>query len=213
MFFIVKKIYAGQSLLRISMNLEFKKHALEGVVVDIGGGHEPDYFEYFDMTRATSVTPVDGSFSGIDFEKDALPFADNSFDTALCANVLEHVYNHRFFIGEIKRVVRPGGELVGFVPFLIQYHPDPHDYFRYTKEALIRMFADAGFTDIKIKAIGGGPFLANFNNLVLSVPRIVRVVLYPLYTGLDHLFLKLRPAARERYPLGFVFSMRRADTA
>ncbi len=195
------------------MNLEFKNHALVGKVADIGGGHEPDYFEYFDMTRSTSVTPIDGSFSGIDFEKDALPFEDGSFDTVLCANVLEHMYNHQFLVGEMKRVIKPGGELIGFVPFLIQYHPDPHDYFRYTKEALVRMFSDAGFVDIKIKEIGGGPFRANFNNLVLSMPRILRVVMYPPYAGLDTLICKLRPGVRGRYPLGFVFSMHRADIA
>ncbi|MCR4276203.1 MAG: methyltransferase domain-containing protein [Candidatus Parcubacteria bacterium] len=209
MFFKLKKIYAGQTLLRILMNLGFKKYRLSGAVADIGGGREPDYFDYFNMTQATSVTPVDSSLSGIDFEKDALPFRNESVDTVVCANVLEHVYNHRFLIGEMKRILKRDGMLVGFVPFLIQYHPDPHDYFRYTKEALLRLFADAGFTDIEVREIGGGPFVANFNNLILSVPRVMRVLLYPIYAGLDRLFLALRPSATTRYPLGFIFSMRK----
>lgn len=204
----LKKLYAGQSLLRISMNTGLRAYALKGLVVDVGGGHEPDYFEYLDMSGASSVVPVDGSFSGIDFEKDPLPFEDASVDSVLCANVLEHVYNHRFLVGEMRRILRPGGMLVGFVPFLIQYHPDPHDYFRYTKEALERMFADAGFRDVKIQKIGGGPFAANFNNIVLSLPRILRPLLFPLYAGIDRGFLFLRPGSRERYPLGFIFSMR-----
>ena len=207
MFFMLKKIYAGQSLLRILMNLGFKKYALSGAVVDVGGGREPDYFDYFAMSQTTSVTPVDSSLSGIDFEKDALPFAEGTADTVVCANVLEHVYNQRFLVGEMKRILKPDGMLIGFVPFLIQYHPDPHDYFRYTKEALLKIFSDAGFVHIEVKEVGGGPLLANFNNLILSVPRIVRVLLYPLYAGLDRLFLVLRPGARTRYPLGFIFSM------
>jgi SAM-dependent methyltransferase len=209
----LKKLYAGQSMLRISMNLGFRKHALAGLVADIGGGHEPDYFEYFDMKGATSIVPVDGAFSGIDFEKDVLPFADASVDTVLCANVLEHVYDYRHLIQEMHRILKPGGTLIGFVPFLIQYHPDPHDYFRYTKEALLRMFSDEGFVDIKIENIGGGPFLANFNNLVLSVPRILRVPMFLFYAVPDAAFLKLRPAIRERYPLGFIFSMKRTGDA
>ena len=209
MFFILKKIYAGQSLLRVLMNLGFKRYALSGVVVDVGGGRAPDYFEYFGMKHVTYVTPVDGSFSGVDFEKDTLPFMEGSVDTVVCANVLEHVYNHQFLIGEMKRILKPDGTLIGFVPFLIQYHPDPHDYFRYTKEALHRMFSDAGFTDVDIREIGGGPFLANFNNIVLSIPRIVRVLLYPVYAGLDRLFLVLRPFATLRYPLGFIYSMKK----
>ena len=206
---ILKKIWAGQSLLRISMNLGFKGISLKGKVVDIGGGHHPDYFDYFDMKAVTSVTSVDGSISNIDFERDPLPFEEGSVDTILCANVLEHMYHYQFLIGEMRRILKPGGALVGFTPFLIQYHPDPHDYFRYTKEALAKIFAEAGFAEVHIKEVGGGPFAANFNNLVLSVPRIARVILFPLYWGLDRLMLRLRPGVRSRYPLGFIFTMRK----
>ena len=193
------------------MNLGFREYKLSGVVVDVGGGRSPDYFEYFDMTHVTSVTLIDGAISGINFEKDALPFADASVDTVVCANVLEHVYNYQFLVGEMKRILKPSGMLVGFVPFFIQYHPDPHDYFRYTKEALLRIFSDAGFVDIEIKEIGGGPFLANFNTIVLSLPRFIRVILFPFYALFDKMFLTLRPSATIRYPLGFIFSMRKSS--
>jgi SAM-dependent methyltransferase len=190
------------------MNQGFRTCALTGAVVDVGGGHNPDYFDYFDMSRMTSVVAVDGSMSGIDFEKEPLPFNDHSVDTVLCANVLEHVYNYAFLIKEMRRILKSQGQLIGFVPFLIQYHPDPHDYFRYTKEALMRMFTDAGFTDIGIRSIGGGPFMSNFNALVLSVPRPLRPLMYLPYALLDTLFLTVRPRIRERYPLGFIFSLR-----
>lgn len=208
MVFILKKIYAGQSLLRILMNIGFKNEVLTGVVVDIGGGRSPDYFEYFKRENVVSTIPVDALLSGIDFEKDSLPFANGSADTIVCANVLEHVYHHRFLLGEMRRVLKSGGTLVGFVPFFIQYHPDPHDYFRYTKEALQRLFLDAGFTRVSVREVGGGPFAVNFNNIMLSMPRIIRTALFPFYWGLDRLFLSVRPRARERYPLGFIFVCR-----
>ncbi len=189
------------------MNFGFREYALSGTVVDVGGGREPDYFDYFYMTNAISVTPVDTSLSDINFEQDTLPFKDSSVDSVVCANVLEHIYNYQFLIGEMKRILKPGGVLVGFVPFLIQYHPDPHDYFRYTKEALVRLFSDAGFVSVEIKEVGGGPFLANFNNIVLSLPRIVRVLIYPVYSLLDQIVLSLRPKVTKRYPLGFIFAM------
>ena len=209
MLFIFKKILGGQSLLRIMMNIGFRGYAPAGRVVDIGGGRHPDYFNYFDMSKATSTEALDGSISGIDFEKDALPYADGSIDTALCANVLEHVYNHRFLVGEMYRILKSDGQLIGFVPFLIQYHPDPHDYFRYTKEALMRIFTDAGFKDVTIKEVGGGPFATNFNNIMLSVPHFFAALLFLIYWPLDRLFLKVRPKVRERYPLGFIFSMKK----
>ena len=152
---------------------------------------------------------LDGKISGIDFEKDSLPYENASVDTVVCANVLEHIYNHKFLVVQIYRMLKPQGILIGFVPFLFQYHPDPHDYFRYTEEALQRIFTDAGFHDIVIEHVGGGPFAVNFHNTSLSVPRIVAAALFPFYWSLDQLFLKLRPQARERYPIGYIFSMRK----
>lgn len=201
----------GQSLLRIYMNLELAIFTLSGKVVDVGGGRDPDYFDYFLKQGTLSVKTLDGSISGIDFENDPLPYEDKSFDTALCINVLEHIYNYRFLVGEIHRILKEGGTFIGFVPFLIQYHPDPHDYFRYTKEALVRLFADAGFEEIRVNEVGGGPFLANFNALVLSVPRVFRVLVFPFYWALDLVFLKLRPRSRERYPLGYVMTAKRGS--
>ncbi len=208
MLLTLKKLAAGQSLLRIAMNRSFETIALSGAVVDVGGGREPDYYDYFDTRDVQSITPVDGSISGIDFERDRLPFSDASVDTVVCANVLEHIYEYRHLVSEMKRILREGGMLAGFVPFLMQYHPDPLDYFRYTSTALERIFAAAGFADIRIKAVGGGPFAANFNNLVFSLPRPLRVLAYPCYAMLDAAFLAVRPSARERFPLGFTFSMR-----
>ncbi|MCC5885805.1 MAG: class I SAM-dependent methyltransferase [Gammaproteobacteria bacterium] len=45
-----------------------------------------------------------------------LPFADASFDVVICSEVLEHVFDHRGVIRELRRVLRPGGTLVASVP-------------------------------------------------------------------------------------------------
>jgi len=206
MLLIIKKIAGGQSILRILMNLGFREETVRGVVVDVGGGRSPDYFEYFRQEHLISCTPVDASLGAIDFEKDPLPFPEQYADTVICANVLEHIYNYKFLLSEIHRITKKGGKFLGFVPFLIQYHPDPHDYFRYTKEALEKIVQEAGFKDVCIRSIGGGPFLVNFNNIMLSVPRIVRIILFPIYAALDWLMLAVRPKVRIRYPLGFIFT-------
>lgn len=198
-------LYRGQTLLRILMNRALAEHSLRGKVMDVGGGHHPDYFDYFKKEPGAEVEVLDGSFTGIDFERDRLPAGDASVDTVILCNVLEHIYNHAFLTGEVHRVLRPGGRLIGFVPFWVGYHPDPHDYFRYTDEALQRIFADAGFKSATITRVGRGPILANFNTIVLSVPRFIRPVLYLLYAPLDLLFAKLRPGSRLRNPLGYLF--------
>lgn len=45
-----------------------------------------------------------------------LPFADASFDFALCKDVLEHLLNPLDLLTELRRVLRPGGALLCHVP-------------------------------------------------------------------------------------------------
>lgn len=204
---ILYKLYVGQTLARIHMNLAFANHSLRGEVLDVGGGRNPDYFSYFQKEHMTSLRSIDGSSHQIDFETDPLPFADKSIDTVILSNVLEHIYNHSFLVAEIKRILTQKGRVVGFVPFWVGYHADPHDYFRYTNEALVRIFGDAGFTHISITACEVGPFLANFNTIVLSLPRVIRPLMYLLYWIPNRLFKTFRPRSFARNPLGYVFNV------
>ncbi len=204
-FHTLKHLYGGQTMLRILMNRAMRNETLRGKVVDVGGGRHPDYFAYFKKEGAPEIAAEDGSMSGINFETDAFPYADSSVDTVILCNVLEHIYNYEHLLREIRRILKPGGQLVGFVPWWVGYHPDPHDYFRYTHEALARIFHDTEFSQASIRPIGSTPILANFNTIILSVPRIVRPILYLLYAPLDALFARLRPKSVERNPLGYVF--------
>jgi SAM-dependent methyltransferase len=45
-----------------------------------------------------------------------LPFADSTFDRIVAAEVLEHLFNDSAAIGELVRVLRPGGTLAVTVP-------------------------------------------------------------------------------------------------
>lgn len=211
MFFILKEIIKGKSLARALFNAELPIISLNGRVLDVGGGKHQDYLEFLDMGENILVNTVDielrekNSGQPIDFEKDQLPYRESTFDHVLIFNVLEHIYNYNFLISEMRRVLTDGGRLIGFVPFLVNYHPDPHDYFRYTKEALQKILADNGFRDIKVQEVGRGPFAVNYNNLALSLPLGIRVAILPFYNFADTLFLSLRPKARARYPLGYIF--------
>lgn len=42
----------------------------------------------------------------------ALPFLDASFDTVICSEVIEHIPDEPVVLGELNRVLRPGGTLV-----------------------------------------------------------------------------------------------------
>lgn len=204
LFRYIKNLAKGQSLTRILMNFGFADFVLKGKVIDVGGGRSPDYFNYFKKEGDVSVQAIDGSINKIDFEKDDLPFEDNSVDTIICANVLEHIFNYNHLVGEMKRILRPGGQLIGFVPFLINYHPDPHDYFRYTNEALNKILKDNGFANTKIITIGSSPFFANYYNLMNIFPKILRTLIFvPCYI-LDRFYVYFRPEIKKRFPLGYI---------
>jgi SAM-dependent methyltransferase len=45
-----------------------------------------------------------------------LPFADHCFDRIICSEVLEHIPDYQAVLGEINRVLKPGGMLAVSVP-------------------------------------------------------------------------------------------------
>lgn len=84
-----------------------------------------------------------------------MPLADNSVDSAMATEVLEHCHNPAILLKEAFRVLKPGGHLFFTVPFLWPLHEAPYDEYRYTPFSLTKHFEAAGFEDIKIEALGG----------------------------------------------------------
>jgi SAM-dependent methyltransferase len=57
-----------------------------------------------------------------DVAASSLPFGDSVFDTVLCAEVIEHMYDTDHLLIEMKRVLRPGGRLVITTPNLASWY-------------------------------------------------------------------------------------------
>lgn len=111
---------------------------LGGRILDFGCGSKP-YESLF--VNASSYIGVDVQVSGHDHRKSridvfydgtTLPFPDDQFDSVVCFEVLEHVFNIDVLITEIRRVLKPGGQFLMSLPFAWDEHEIPYDFARYT---------------------------------------------------------------------------------
>lgn len=84
----------------------------------------------------------------------SLPIADASLDGVLSQAVLEHVPDPAAHVAEMFRVLKPGGRLLCFFPFMQGFHASPHDYSRVTQPGLRRLFDAFEIDDI---FVAGGP--------------------------------------------------------
>lgn len=123
---------------------------LKGEVLDVGCGRKPYRRLVPAATRYVGVdvdTPVTRAWGTVDvfYDGSTLPLPDAGFDGVVCTQVLEHVFNPEEFLGELRRELRPGGQLVLAVPFVWDEHEQPHDCARYTSFGLRALLERAGF--------------------------------------------------------------------
>ena len=137
-------------------------------VLDAGSG-EGRYKEYFNHTRYVGLDLAVGDtawdYSGLDTVGDlcAIPFPDDVFDAAICIQTLEHVNDPFQVIGEIGRVLKPGGRFYLAAPMTWHQHQKPHDYFRYTSFGFRYLLEQNGLLVIDIRPVGGYFWLLSHN--------------------------------------------------
>lgn len=123
-------------------------------VVDLGCGDAP-FRDLF----------IGAHYIGVDFEKSedttivadltrSLPLDDAIADAVFLSNTLEHIPTPKALLAEAYRIVKPGGMIIGTVPFFRDVHQPPYDFFRYTNFMLERMLFDAGFRETIITPLG-----------------------------------------------------------
>ena len=122
-----------------------------GVVLDVGAKRAP----YRDLVPATQYMTLDiRPESGADIVGDIhdIPREASSIDNVIATEVLEHCRDPFRAVAEIYRILRPGGVCVLSTRFVHPFHPDPHDYFRFTSEGLAEIFAV--FTTVQVTPLG-----------------------------------------------------------
>jgi SAM-dependent methyltransferase len=151
---------------------------LFGSLIDIGCGTKP-YSKLLEPFVSDHVG-VDHEVtfhdkSNIDLFGTAyeIPVEKETFDTAICTAVLEHLEEPEQALRECHRVLKPGGIAVYSVPFIWHLHEEPRDFYRYSKYGLKYLFEKAGFEIVELEALSG--FWVTFGQLfVYNIYRFNR---------------------------------------
>jgi SAM-dependent methyltransferase len=209
------------SILRTKEDEELQKISLSGKVLDLGGHKDSSYFALLKTKANIEIANIDSTLPGthhkspsgaehaFDFEQ-PFPLTTSSYDSVLCINVLEHIYNYRNLLNESYRVVKPGGTLYLSVPFFFNIHGSTDDYFRYTKSALERLLGDSGFSNIKIVELGDGPCSVMFQTFGGSIPTMALKLFFKhISMRIDSFFCKISAryaSIKKKVPLGYFVS-------
>lgn len=137
---------------RLGLHKAIKQLApnLKGKLLDVGCGHKPykQLFlvdEYIGMDIEQSGHSHENEDIDIFYDGKIFPFEDNSIDSILCNQVLEHVFNPVEFLSEINRVLKKDGSFLLSVPFAWDEHEQPYDFARYSSFGLKHLLTTHGF--------------------------------------------------------------------
>lgn len=141
-------LYFGRKA--IYENIKAFAKNITGTTLDIGCGSKP----YKNLFNTENYIGMDIEVSGhnhtdspidVFYDGHTIPFENNYFDSIVCFEVLEHVFNPDDFLMEAYRVMKPGGSAVFTVPFIWDEHEQPFDYARYSSFGLKHLFEKCGF--------------------------------------------------------------------
>jgi SAM-dependent methyltransferase len=112
-------------------------------LLDIGCGERP----YAQLFNAKQVGADVYFHAGIDVVARAedLPFRDESFDVAICTQVLEHLADPVAMLNNTHRVLKQGGLLFLSTHGIWLEKHEKSDYWRWTLDGLVKLVAGAGF--------------------------------------------------------------------
>jgi ubiquinone/menaquinone biosynthesis C-methylase UbiE len=122
-------------------------------VVDLGCGDRP-YKSLF----------TECEYVGCDIDGDAdiritpgrpVPLPDQSADLVVSFQVLEHVADLDWYLGECRRLLKPGGWLLLSTHGVWLYHPHPTDFRRWTRDGLVADLESRGLQVATVQPVVG----------------------------------------------------------
>ena len=135
-------------------NISQLSNNLTGDILDIGCGNKP-YQKLFTNSRTYVGMEFDSpenrkkSKADIFYDGKRFPFENETFDSIVFTEVLEHIFNPDEFLSQVNRVLKNNGNILLTVPFVWDEHSQPFDYGRYSSFGLNHLLIKHGFKILK----------------------------------------------------------------
>jgi len=204
------------------------KHlALEGLVLDFGGGSKTNYSQHVREWGKAGASFVYES-ANIDPDTEptyliepngTLPFPEERYDVIVSFNTFEHIFHGRETIERLQKALKHKGKLAFIVPFIFRVHGHPNDYIRGTPAYWETLLAECGFSETATTALLWGPYTTACS--VTGLPGPFKKARLRMALIKDYLLLKLKFKKRKivvfnqdhpavNAPIGYLITTRRS---
>lgn len=135
-----------------------------GLVLRLGGTRSyPQKRQWFVAGTRHILMNVDPAASPeVMMDANSLGFLSDAFDCVVADQLLEHVPNPERVLNEAYRVLRPGGVVLVAVPFLVQIHARPDDYWRFSEAGLEVLLKRTRFEEVSTGSWGHPEAVAKY---------------------------------------------------
>jgi len=198
---------------RLSKAYEVAVPYIQGDVLELGCGEgrgidliSPKASSYLGLDKIeVIINRLKNKYPKLNFESGSFPpvqIKDNSFDTIVTFQVIEHIKHDRLFLEEIYRLLKPGGTALISTPNIkMTLSRNPWHEREYTNEELTTL-ASSIFDNVEMKGIAGNDRIMEYHERNReSVNKIMRFDIL----NLEH---KL-PASILRVPYDLINRMNR----
>jgi SAM-dependent methyltransferase len=178
-----------------------------GVVVDVGCGDSP-YRAMFESKGLKYIACDLGEPADVIITPNhPIPLPDGSADLVVSFQVLEHVWELDWYLGECRRLLKPNGKFLISTHGMWLYHPHPQDFRRWTHTGLVRQLGESGLVVSQMVGMVGPLALTTqirligYREVLGRIPILGAILFAPIV-----LCMNLRIALEERItPSGMKF--------
>ena len=161
---IIRFLYVARDLHSRNLFASLERH-VRGNVLDVGGW---DFYEparkrqlhfhtwtTLEYAESKAAQAVDRAHNFVVGDGCRMPFRDGRYDTVLNIQVLEHVFEPIQMVGEVARVLRPGGCCILLIPQTGTIHSVPNIYSNFTRFWVGEVMERTGLEIVELEPLGG----------------------------------------------------------